>query len=284
MHACMPASYRNLYEKPCRVLQNGSTCHATLQHCSYWRIFFFGDGAIYKHSVDPDLWIWHPPACSCSVPLKERWCRERAQAVYNWKCHRQYHGWEHLYTCLSKHDQENWYVCIQSNGGDLQRVVWTLVCGFRPVRHEMRFVFRYLLERIVLLRGSFTVRTPPRVFSSHRVRYFSQKERIPVIYCCLNKLTLQVDELNVLWTIENCNTFLCWIKVIIICITRLCRMLITTRCSLYICPRLSTRNEVNKMQREREREITNYRDLYICSWTGLSYLMVTDSKIACLWT
>lgn len=174
--------------------------------------------------------------------------------VYSWKCHRQYHGWGHLYTCLSKHDQENWYACIQSIGGDLQRVVWTLVCRFRPVRHEIRFVFRYRLKRIVLLRRSFTVRPPPRVFASHCVRYFSQNERIPVIYCCLNTLTLQIDELNVPWTIENCNTFLfCWIKVIIICITRLCRMLATTRCSVYICLCLSTWNEVKKMHRERER-------------------------------
>ena len=40
--------------------------------------FFSGNGAIYKHSVDPHLWIWHtPPACFCIVPLKERWRRER---------------------------------------------------------------------------------------------------------------------------------------------------------------------------------------------------------------
>jgi len=198
-----------------------------------------------------------PPACFSSVPLKERWCREIAQVVYSWKCHRQCQGWGHLYTCLSKHDQENWYACIQSNGGRLQRVVWTLVCRFRPVRHEMLFffLFRYRLERIVLLRRSFTVRPPPRVFASHRVRYFSQNERIPVIYCCLNTLTLQIDELNVPWTTENCNTFLfCWIKLIIICITRLCWMLTTTRCSVYICLCLSTWNEVNKLHRERERE------------------------------
>lgn len=75
--------------------------------------------------------------------------------------------------------------------------MWTLVCGLRPVRHEIRFVFRYRLERIVLLRRGFMVRPPPRVFPSHRVRYFSQNERIPVIYRCLNTLTLQIDELNV---------------------------------------------------------------------------------------
>ena len=38
----------------------------------------------------------------------------------------------------------------------MQRVVWTLDSGLRPVRHEIRFVFRYRLERIVLLRRSFT--------------------------------------------------------------------------------------------------------------------------------
>jgi len=41
-------------------------------------------------------------------------------------------------------------VYIQSNGGDLQRVVWTLVSGLRPVKPEIRFVFRYRFERIVL--------------------------------------------------------------------------------------------------------------------------------------
>lgn len=139
MHACMPVSYRNLYGKQRWVLHNGSTCHATLQQWPYWRIFFLsGDGAIYKHSVDPDLWIWHPPPSFCSVPLKERWCRERTQVFYNWKCHRQYHGWDHLYTCLSKHDQENWYACIQSNGGDLQRVVDT---GLRFPSRETRSMF-----------------------------------------------------------------------------------------------------------------------------------------------
>jgi hypothetical protein len=79
----------------------------------------------------------------------------------------------------------------------LQRVVWTLICGLRPVRHEIGFVFRYRLERIISLRRSFTVRPPPRVFPSHRVRYFGQNDRIPLIYCCLNMLTLQIDELDV---------------------------------------------------------------------------------------
>jgi len=79
----------------------------------------------------------------------------------------------------------------------LQRVVWTLICGLRPVRQEIGFVFRYRLERIVLLRRSFTVSPLPRVFPSHRVRYLGQDERIPLIYWCLNTLTLQIDELDV---------------------------------------------------------------------------------------
>jgi hypothetical protein len=103
----------------CWVLQNGCTCHTILQQWLYWRIPPSLEMGPFVSTLSTQIPGSDIPCLFLQCSLKRALVDEESKWFTTYKCRRRYHGYEHLYTCLWKHDQENWYVCIQSNGGEL---------------------------------------------------------------------------------------------------------------------------------------------------------------------